>query len=219
MAYPAPTTPSLSRPLPYVDRSTSRDDLKDYLQKAMDSAREGGKSIKDALGGIEEISQDAESIMGIPASRITDFATRLYQGTGSQPATRAPRPESEFQRLDREARERSRASGAFGSRPAPTAVAAAPMAAASPTTPTPAAPTTLGARGPSRTGGTPIGGRSPLSRSTSTTQQGSDILKSAFAQEMQRRKLEEERRKAEEEAYIGSSTGPTFQIPQMIARP
>ena len=213
MAYSAPTTPA-GPSLSYLDRSTSRDDLKDYLQKAMDSAREGGKSIEDALGGIEELSQDAESIMGIPASRITDFATRLYQGTGSQPATRAPRPESEFQRLDREARERSRASGAFGSRPAP-----ATVAAASPTTPTPAAPTTLGARGPSRTGGTPIGGRSPISRSTSTTQQGSDILKSAFAQEMQRRKLEEERRKAAEEAFIGSSTGPTFQIPQMLARP
>jgi hypothetical protein len=36
---------------------------------------------------------------------------------------------------------------------------------------------------------------------------------------MQRRKLEEERRKAAEEAFIGSSTGPTFQIPQMLARP
>ena len=218
MAYSAPTTPA-GPSLSYVDRTTSRDDLKDYLQKAMKEAREGGKSIEEALGDIEKSSQDAESIMGIPASRITDFATRLYQGTGSQPATRAPRPESEFQRLDREARERSRASGAFGSRPAPATVAAAPMAAASPTTPTPAAPTTLGARGPSPTGGTPIGGRSPISRSTSTTQQGSDILKSAFAQEMQRRELEEKRRKAEEEAYIGGPTGPTFQIPQMIARP
>ncbi len=191
------------------DLLKNRQQLASYLRDAMAQARKSGMTQAEAMKQVGSDVAGMEATTGLSRKQMADYATRSFlTPENQQPNTQ---PDSGFAQQEQEARARSRASGAFGG-PNTTATPSGGLTAAQ--TPRLAALEamqsqpigTTGAllRGTSPTGGTPIGKRSNMPS-------GGDIMREAFAKELERRELEKQRRTAEIEALKrGSGIGTTF---------